>query len=93
MPSELPRQSVPCAWCELDVDPTDRQSIRLANTQPPWSLRAGWGTAGAVAAAAGQFAATLRALTAEEPPIVLWFHRPCWRKLLGVLQGEATARV
>jgi hypothetical protein len=76
-----------CAWCELDVDTADRQSIRLSNTQPPWSARSAFGAAGAVAAAAGAFAATLRAVTAEEPPIVLWFHRACWREFLDLLNG------
>jgi hypothetical protein len=76
-----------CAWCELDVDTADRQSIRLSNSQPPWSVRSGFGAAGAAAAAGQAFIATFRAMAAVEPPIVLWFHRPCWRKLLGVLRG------
>jgi hypothetical protein len=74
-----------CAWCELDVDTSDRQSIRLSNTQPPWSTRAAFGTVGAVAATGAAFASTLRALTSEEAPIVLWFHRPCWRSFLELL--------
>lgn len=76
-----------CAWCELDLDPADRQSIRLSNTQPPWSARSAFGATGAIIAAGEAFASSLRAMRSE-PVITLWFHRPCWDDLLALLRGR-----
>jgi hypothetical protein len=73
-----------CAWCEQLVDERDRQSIRLSNSQPPWTLHSGIGAAAAIASAGQAFAEMLR----EEAPIVLWFHRPCWREFVGLLRGR-----
>lgn len=72
-----------CAICEDELDTTDRQTIRLSSSQPPWSYRSGLS---AIAAIGDSFAEVVRAATGE-PPVTLWFHRHCWAGFLDLLQN------
>jgi hypothetical protein len=70
-----------CAICEADVNPSDRQSIRLSSSQPPWSARS---ASSAIALLGQSFAATVRAMHGE-PEITVWFHRECWHRFRDLL--------